>query len=335
MTLMIRLLPVILSAATLLLAADAELILHNGKIVTVDGQFSIQQAVAIKSGTITAVGPDASVLKAERGNKTAVIDLHGRTVLPGLVDAHVHALEAGLSEFRAPIPLLDSFAAVQAYIRQQAARTPKGEWIVVPRTFPTRLKEMRMPTRDVLDTEKDHPVLFDASYVVILNSYALKMEALRAGPLAGLAVAIGTGDRVTFARGYGFSEPGRSGTGRAHYSLLRQLHHKVDDRGRDFYNSSASANLPSTREVGDLLPDDVGPAGHAAIRDILHHTAGLPNYGGARWRDALAQDLTPKAWVATLRREPLRFPVRQLRLQQFRLRPPRTGSRTGRRPALF
>ncbi len=171
---MFRFLAALLSASTLLTAADADLILHNGKIVTVDGKFSIQQAVAVKSGTIAAVGPDASVLKA-RGPKTEVIDLHGRTVLPGLVDAHVHALEAGLSEFRGALPPLDSFAAVQQYIRQQAAKTPKGEWIVVPRTFPTRLKEMRMPTRDVLDTEKDHPVLFDASYVVILNSYALKM----------------------------------------------------------------------------------------------------------------------------------------------------------------
>ena len=170
----LRFLAALLGAATLLPAADADLILHNGKVVTVDGQFSIQQAVAIKSGKIAAVGPDASVLKAERGSKTEMIDLHGRTVLPGLVDAHVHALEAGLSEFRAPLPPLDSFAAVQQYIRQQAAKTPKGDWIVVPRTFPTRLKEMRMPTRDVLDTEKDHPVLFDASYVVILNSYALK-----------------------------------------------------------------------------------------------------------------------------------------------------------------
>ena len=64
------------------------------------------------------------------------------------LDAHVHALEAGLSEFRGPLPPLDSFAAVSRYIREQAAKTPKGEWIVVPRTFPTRLKEMRMPTRE-------------------------------------------------------------------------------------------------------------------------------------------------------------------------------------------
>ncbi len=163
-----------LAVSFAILASDADLILHNGKIVTVDGQFSIQQAVAIRSGTIVAVGPDSSVLRAERGPKTELIDLHGRTVLPGLVDAHVHALEAGLSEYRAPLPPLDSFQAVQSYIRQQAKKTPKGEWIVVPRTFPTRLKEMRMPARDLLDVDKDHPVMFDASYVVILNSYALK-----------------------------------------------------------------------------------------------------------------------------------------------------------------
>ena len=162
------------ASLTLLRAADADLILHNGKIVTVDRQFSIQQAVAIRSATIVAAGPDTSILHAERGPKTELIDLHGRTVLPGLVDAHVHALEAGLSEYRAPLPPLDSFASVQAYIRQQAGKTPRGEWIVVPRTFPTRLKEMQMPTRDLLDVDKDHPVLFDASYVVILNSYALK-----------------------------------------------------------------------------------------------------------------------------------------------------------------
>jgi len=114
------------------------------------------------------------VLK-ERGPGTKTIDLAGRTVLPGLIDSHVHALGAGLSEFREPLPPLDSFAAVQSYIRARAAKTPKGAWIVVPRTFPTRLREMRMPTREVLDVDSDHPVMFDASYTVVVNSAALKL----------------------------------------------------------------------------------------------------------------------------------------------------------------
>src|SRR5688572_12313641 len=158
-------------------SSNADLILHNGKIVTVDSGFSIRQAVAIKAGKIAIAGSNAAVLAA-RGPNTRVIDLAGRTVLPGLFDSHVHALDAGLSEFRAPLPPLDSFAAVQNYIREQAKRTPKGEWIVVPRTFPTRLRELQMPTREVLDVATEHPVMFDASYVVIANSLALKISGI-------------------------------------------------------------------------------------------------------------------------------------------------------------
>jgi predicted amidohydrolase YtcJ len=175
---MLRLFAVLALAAVSLAAADADLILHHGKVVTVDAGFSIQQAVAIKSGKIVRVGSDRAVL-AERGPSTRVIDLAGRTVLPGLIDAHVHTQEAGLSEFRGPLPPLDTFPAIQAYIRQQAAKTPKGKWIVVPRTFPTRLTELRMPTRDTLDAgSTDHPVMFDASYVVVANSLALTISGI-------------------------------------------------------------------------------------------------------------------------------------------------------------
>ncbi|MDQ1473240.1 MAG: hypothetical protein QOJ99_4720 [Bryobacterales bacterium] len=170
----LRLIAGLTASAALVLAANADLILRNGKIVTVDQKFTIQQAVAVKRGKITAVGSDAAVLKAERGPETKLVDLQGKTVLPGLVDAHVHAVDSGLSEFRGQLAPLNSFAAVRAYVAQQAAKTPKGQWIVVPRTFPTRLTELQMPTRELLDFEKDHPVLFDASYVVILNSYGLR-----------------------------------------------------------------------------------------------------------------------------------------------------------------
>ncbi|MEO7143219.1 MAG: amidohydrolase family protein, partial [Bryobacteraceae bacterium] len=170
----VSLLAIFLAAAPLS-AANADLIFHNGKIVTVDANFSIAQAVAIKGNRIVAVGTNREVLAAERGPATRIIDLHGRTVLPGLIDSHVHPIEAGLSEFRGPLPRLDSYRAVQQYLLARAKVIPKGKWIVVPRTFPTRLAEMRMPTRDVLDVVKDHPVMFDASYTVIVNSYALKM----------------------------------------------------------------------------------------------------------------------------------------------------------------
>ncbi len=165
----------LLLAAGLLPAADADLILRRGKILTVDRGFSIARAVAIKGNRIVRVGADREVLAAERGPKTRVVDLAGRTVLPGLIDSHLHALESGLSEFRRPLPHLDSIAAVQSYIRERMAATPKGKWIMVPRTFPTRLRDLRMPTRHDLDVATEHPVFFDASYVTVLNSYALRM----------------------------------------------------------------------------------------------------------------------------------------------------------------
>jgi predicted amidohydrolase YtcJ len=159
-------------------AKDADLILHGGKIVTVDARFQIAEAVAIKDGRIVAVGSDKEVLAAERGGPTKLVDLQGRTVLPGLVDAHVHALGAGLSEYRRRLPKFDSIAAIQAYIRERAKVTPKGEWIVVPRTLPPRLAEMRMPTRADLDVVADHPVAFDGSYVWAANSRALAISGI-------------------------------------------------------------------------------------------------------------------------------------------------------------
>jgi predicted amidohydrolase YtcJ len=170
----------VLSSSAAAFAADADLILHSGKIVTVDSAFSIVEAVAVKDGRIVAVGRTGEVLARERGAKTRVVDLKGQTVLPGLTDTHMHPLGAALSEHNTPFALLRSFADIQNYIRQQAAKTPKGEWIQVPKTFPGRLAEMRMPDRAVLDATTDHPVFYDASYASAVNSYALKMSGITA-----------------------------------------------------------------------------------------------------------------------------------------------------------
>ncbi len=160
-----------------MLLLAAALILYNGKVVTADPSFSVSEAVAIEAGRIDAVGSNKAVL-ALKGPDTRVIDLHGKTVLPGLIDTHVHALEAGLSEFRGPLPCFTSITMVQDYIRERARVTPKGEWIIVPRTLPPRLKEMRFPTRRDLDVDTEHPVAFDGSYVWSANSLGLKISGI-------------------------------------------------------------------------------------------------------------------------------------------------------------
>src|SRR5437667_9156453 len=83
-------------------AADADLILHHGKIVTADSRFSVHQAIAVTSDRIAAVGDNDSVLQLRRP-ATTVVDLQGKMVLPGLIDSHVHP-EAAMTELAHEVP---------------------------------------------------------------------------------------------------------------------------------------------------------------------------------------------------------------------------------------
>jgi len=153
--------------------APPDLIVHNAKVVTLDAKSRIAQALAVRNGRIVAVGDSAALLK-QRGPITKVIDARGKTVLPGLYDSHVHPLGAATSEWAAPLPDLKSLNEVFAYIRKQAAVTPKGEWIVLRYAFPTRLDEARFPTKAELDkAAPDHPVLYHAGPAGVVNSRGL------------------------------------------------------------------------------------------------------------------------------------------------------------------
>src|SRR5690348_9151725 len=77
-------------------AQTADTVLLNGKILTVDQQFSTQEAIAIREGKILAVGKSADIRKLAGAN-SRVIDLRGRTVIPGLIDSHLHGIRAALS----------------------------------------------------------------------------------------------------------------------------------------------------------------------------------------------------------------------------------------------
>src|SRR5205823_4594144 len=77
-------------------AGPPDLILHHAKVVTVDGQFSIQPAIAIEGAKIAAVGDDASVLNLA-GPRTEIVDLGGKMLMPGLMDSHVHPTGAAMT----------------------------------------------------------------------------------------------------------------------------------------------------------------------------------------------------------------------------------------------
>lgn len=167
-----------LGASQMWAAEPADVILHNGRVITIDANSSIAEAVAVVGDKILAVGDDASVLKL-RGPQTEVIDLGGKTVLPGLIDSHVHPTGAAMFEFDHPIPEMTSIADVLAYVRQRADELDDGEWITVSQVFITRLKERRYPTKAELDAAApNNPVVFRTGPDASANSLALKLSGI-------------------------------------------------------------------------------------------------------------------------------------------------------------
>src|SRR5215475_3817889 len=102
----------------------ADMILHNGKIATVNPKQPEGQAVAIREGRFLAVGSDADVLKS-RGSATCTIDLRGRRVIPGLNDSHLHVIRGGLN-FNMELRWdgVPSLADGLRMLKDQARRTP-------------------------------------------------------------------------------------------------------------------------------------------------------------------------------------------------------------------
>lgn len=155
-------------------------IFHNGKIVTVDPQFRIVEAMAVAEGRIVAVGTNDDI-KRLAGTGTEQVDLRGKTVLPGLIDSHVHAPDASMYEFEQPVPDMESIEDVLAYVRARAETVEPGRWITLSQVFITRLREQRYPTRAELDRAAPrHPVAFRTGPDASLNSMALSMSGIDA-----------------------------------------------------------------------------------------------------------------------------------------------------------
>ncbi|MBI3881922.1 MAG: amidohydrolase [Verrucomicrobia bacterium] len=159
-------------------AAEPNLILHHGKIVTADAKFSTHEAIAIRNGRVIGVGTDDSMMRL-RGPKTEVVDLGGKTVLPGLIDSHTHPTGASVTEFDHEIPAMESIADVLEYIRGRVAKVKPGEWIIMQQVFITRLRESRYPTRAELDAVAPrNPVLYRTGPDAMCSSLALKLSGI-------------------------------------------------------------------------------------------------------------------------------------------------------------
>jgi predicted amidohydrolase YtcJ len=135
-----------------------DLILHNSHVVTVNPAEPTAEAVAIARGRFFAVGKSADVLNlATPGVRK--MDLGGKTVLPGFIDAHSHPAQAGLMHLRMLDCDLRSISAIQMALRERAAKTPPGDWVLGFKYDDTKTEEGRPLSVGDLDAAvPDHPV---------------------------------------------------------------------------------------------------------------------------------------------------------------------------------
>jgi predicted amidohydrolase YtcJ len=163
---------IVTSPAGIASAQTADTILFNGKILTVDKDFSTQQAVAIADGKILATGASAAMKKLA-GKTAKLIDLGGRTVIPGLTDGHIHGIRAALT-FGTEVNWIGvpTLKGAIEKIRAAATAQPPGSWIVVAGGWTEeQFAEKRRPTpAEIADAAPDNPVYIQHLYDWLLLS---------------------------------------------------------------------------------------------------------------------------------------------------------------------
>ena len=262
------------------LTGSADMVLVNGKIITVDARDSIAQAIAIKNGTIQAVGTSAEI-RALIGANTQPIDLLGKAVTPGLIDPHNHMQVTGMMSVEY-IPLLppevNSIESLQKKLADVAAKMPKGKWI---QGYYFYVGAGVVPRRQDLDkVTPEHPVwlIQQGGHYGVANSAALKIAnitASTANPQGGI-----------IERDKGGEPTGVLYNHRAMDLLRRNITLDVEGDPRDYavtpqdtfaafgVTSFEDNNVRGTDNVAAYF--DVGKQGRMKIRGGIYYTLEWP-----------------------------------------------------------
>jgi len=171
----------LLIARALMAQTPADSILTGGKIITMNGADAVVEAVAIRDGKIAAAGTKDSVMKLA-GKTTRVIDLHGRTATPGLIDSHLHFASVD-PVYSINLSTVHSMAEVLDGVRTRVAKAKPGEWILGQGWDEGKLKERRYIYAADLDAvAPNNPVwlIHTTGHYGVANSMALKMAHITA-----------------------------------------------------------------------------------------------------------------------------------------------------------
>jgi predicted amidohydrolase YtcJ len=244
--------------ATTAATAAQDLNLTNGRIHTFDGRNSVVSAVAIRNGRIASVGNSAPA----RTPNTRVIDLRGRTVVPGLVEAHIHSVS--LANRPGYHTILENTASIREIQETLAARrksVPEGQWITsMGGWHPNQWAEHRHPTLKELDEAvPDRPVLLYERFTgpAVTNSAGKKIfDALDAGaPVHPEIKKVAVAENGVIAAA-GFAGGGPSASALFHLRRLQTF----DDKKRSTMDAMTySASLGLTAHLDQVLFPTPGP----------------------------------------------------------------------------
>ena len=154
----------------------ADTVIRRANVITIDPGRPRATAIAMRDGRLIGVGSDSDV-ETLIGPNTKTLDLHGKTVLPGFIDAHIHVLSSGTRHVMAADCSLPTIADIQSALRERVAATPAGDWVQGFKFDDTKTAENRFLRREDLDAvSADHPVLVShrAGHVYFGNSLALE-----------------------------------------------------------------------------------------------------------------------------------------------------------------
>ena len=154
----------------------ADLVVTNGRIYTADGVRPVVDAMAIRGGRVVFVG-DRAGARALTGANTRTLDLQGRTVIPGMTDAHAHVTGLGQSLLNVDLVGTTSYEQVIAKVVERARTTPKGEWIIGRGWDQNDWGDTRWPTHEALSRAvPDHPVYLERvdGHAGLVNALALQ-----------------------------------------------------------------------------------------------------------------------------------------------------------------
>jgi predicted amidohydrolase YtcJ len=246
-------------------AQTADTLVVNGKVITVDDKESVVEALAIRDGRIVATGTSAAMRKLA-GPNTRTIDVQGRTVIPGLIDSHLHAIRAALS-FSTEVNWIGAKSIEEALgrIRKAAQTKPRGSWLIVAGGWnEQQFAERRRPTQAELEAAApENPVYVQLGY----GWAVLTDDGLRALNIAADADIPNGGrlERDASGKPTGAITGGQGAIIALFDRLPRPTYSQQVEGTREFFRELNRLGMTGAMDPGG---NNLTPADYAAVQEV-------------------------------------------------------------------